>query len=159
MARRRWRRRWDHGGELRDLILSTLSDDTLPPIFQNFLSSTPGIERIECFYAIYHKQNYFPHDDMARPLLRILFSCYFSSFTLLYHSFTKEDAKKRWAFYGTYPYFIFLFLFWGFSLPCWLTGFLDMDLILLGDCGRGAGLMRTYVCTPFWRLRSVWHLG
>jgi len=75
----------------------------------------------------------FPHDDMARPVLRIL-SGYLSLFTLLYHSLRKKMRSDG--------HFMEIPLFCCFSAP--LVGFLGM--VLLGDYG---GCLNAYVCTHF----------
>lgn len=50
---------------------------------------------------------------MARPVLRISFLCYVTlfleTFTLLYHSFMKEDAKRWDGHFMEIPFYIFDF--------------------------------------------------
>jgi hypothetical protein len=77
---------------------------------------------------------FFPHDDMARPVLRIL-SGYLPRFTLLYHSLRKKMRSDG--------HFMEIPLYFVVFLPRRLVSF---GMILMGDW---RGCLNAYVCTHF----------
>lgn len=76
---------------------------------------------------------FFPHDDMARPVLRIL-SGYLP--LLRFCTIVYERRCEAMGILWKYPYFVVF-------LPRWLVSF---GTILMGDWG---GCLNAYVCTHF----------